>query len=275
MASVPPEFADLCGAPHFGHIVTVNPNGFPQSSPVWIIPGQVNADGSVENIRFSTGLKYRKSLNLVRDPRVSVSIHDVANPYRTLEIVGHVTLEPRNGWTDVDEISQTYLGTDYPYKQGTGEGYRVTVNVDRVVAHAFDAPPSLELPEAGTDLLNPPHFAHVATISSTGQPRSSVVWHQRVDGGGEDDIEFWTSVETLKTKHLRNNPKIAVSIHDEASGYTYTEVRGTAEIIPVDNHQLLDELTPLYWQLDKYPAENDEQMSGVVIRVAVNKRVNY
>ncbi len=275
MASVPPDFADLCGAPHFGHVVTVNPNGFPQSSPVWIIPGQVNGDGSVENIRFSTGLKYRKSLNLVRDPRVSVSIHDVANPYRTLEIVGHVTLEPRNGWSDVDEISQTYLGTDYPYKQGTGEGYRVTVNVDRVVAHAFDAPPSLELPEAGTDLLNPPHFAHVATISSTGQPRSSVVWHQRVDGGGEDDIEFWTSVETLKTKHLRNNPKIAVSIHDEASGYTYTEVRGTAEIIPVDNHQLLDELTPLYWQLDKYPAENDEQMSGVVIRVAVNKRVNY
>ena len=275
MTSVPPDFADLCGAPHYAHVVTVNPNGFPQSSPVWIIPGQVNADGSIENIRFSTGLKYRKSLNLVRDPRVSVSIHDVANPYRTLEIVGHVTLEPRNGWTDVDEISQTYLGTDYPYKQGTGEGYRVTVNVDRVVAQAFDAPPSLELPEAGTDLLNPPHFAHVATISSTGQPRSSVVWHRRVDGGGEDDIEFWTSVETLKTKHLRNNPKIAVSIHDEANGYTYTEVRGTAEIIPVDNHQLLDELTPLYWQLDKYPAENDEQMSGVVIRVAVNKRVNY
>ncbi len=275
MASVPPDFADLCGAPHFAHVVTVNPNGYPQSSVVWIMPGQVNDDGSVESIRFSTGLKYRKSLNMVRDPRVSVSIHDAANPYRTLEIVGHAALEKRNGWSDVDEISQTYIGTDYPYKEGGGEGYRVIVNVDRVVAHGFDAPPSLDPPEPGTDLLNPPHFAHVATISSSGQPRSSVVWHRRVDGGGENDIEFWTSAGTLKTRHLRNNPKVAVSIHDEANPYTYAEVRGLAEIIEVDNHQLLDELTPRYWQLDKYPAEGGEPMAGVVIRVRANKRVDY
>ncbi len=274
MTTVPADFADLCGAPHFAHLVTVNPNGYPQSSPIWIIPGAVNADGSVASIRFSTGPGYRKTLNMLRDPRVSLSIHDVANPYRTLEIVGRANLEPRNGWSDVDEISQTYLGTDYPFKEGDGEGYRVNVEVVRAYTHGdFEPPASVALPEPGTDLLMPPHFAHVATVSRNGQPRSSVVWHRRVPDTATD-IEFWTGPQTVKTMHLRNNSKAAVSVHDEANGYTYTEVRGDAEIIPVDNHQLLDELTPHYWQLDKYPAESDEPMSGVVIRVRVNKRVN-
>ena len=274
MGAVPPQLADLVGAPHFAHLATVNRDGSPQSSPIWIRPERVAADGSVESIFFVTGLRYRKTLNMQREPRVALSIHDAANPYRPLEIVGRASFAPRSSWDELDAISNQYMGRDYPFKGDDPAGWHVTVEIERASQPPeaeFDPPPSVGKPPKDSDLLSPPHFAHVATVSSTGQPRSSVVWHRRAAGGGENDIEFWTGAETLKTLHLRRNPAIAVSIHDEADPYRYTEVRGTAEITPVEDHGLLDELTPHYWRLEKYPAE--EPMAGVVIRVNVGHRV--
>ena len=279
MASVPADFADLCGAPHFAHVVTVNRDGSPQSSPVWFRPERVNSDGSVESVYFSTGKRFRKSLNMQREPRVAISIHDAANPYRTLEIVGTASLSARTNWDDVDEISRSYIGTDYPGKgEGTGDGWGVTVSVERAVTFDFTPEAVVDPPEPGTDLLNPPHFAHIATVSSTGQPRSSVVWHRRAAGGGADDIEFWTMPTTLKALHLQRNPAIAVSIHDEANPYRYTEVRGRASLTAVEGHQMLDEMTPFYWKLESYPDERDDGYDltrGVVVRVETAHRVIY
>ncbi len=279
MPSVPAEFADLCGAPHFAHVVTVNRDGSPQSSPVWFRPEQVNPDGSVESVYFSTGKRFRKSLNMQREPRVAISVHDAANPYRTLEIVGTASLAARSDWDDVDEISRTYIGRDYPGKgEGGADGWGVTVDVERAVTLDFTPGDVLDPPEPGTDLLNPPHFAHIATVSSTGQPRSSVVWHRRARGGGGDDIEFWTVPTTLKALHLRRNPLIAVSIHDEANPYRYTELRGRARLTSVEGHQMLDEMTPLYWKLDKYPDGHDDGndlSKGVEVRVETTHRVVY
>ena len=271
MASVPAEFADLCGAPHFAHLVTVNRDGSPQSSPIWIRPERVSDDGAVESIFFVTGSRFRKALNMQREPRVALSIHDVNDPYRTLEIVGRASFETRTSYAELDAISNQYLGTDYPNKGDDPAGWLVTVTVDRVTTlGGFETPPRVELPPAGSDLLSPPHFAHVATISSSGQPRSSVVWHRRAAGGGEDDIEFQTGATALKARHLGRHPAIAVSIHDEADPYRYTELRGTAELTPVDNNDLLDALTPQYWQIDHYPLESG---SSVVVRVQASHRV--
>ncbi len=276
MTSVPPDFADLCGAPHFAHVVTVNRDGSPQSSPVWFRPEQVNPDGSVKSVFFSTGKRFRKSLNMQREPRVAISVHDAENPYRMIEIVGVASLSARTGWDDVDEISRAYIGRDYPGKsEGDGEGWGVTVNIERVITLDFAPGDVLDPPEPGGDLLNPPHFAHVATVSSTGQPRSSVVWHRRAAGGGEDDIEFWTTRTTLKVLHLLRNPAIAVSIHDEANPYRYTELRGRASLTEVQDHRLLDELTPLYWKQDSYPEGDDDLSEGVVVRVETAHRVVY
>ena len=273
MASVPAEHADLVGAPHFAHLVTVNRDGSPQSSPIWIRPARVSADGAVESIFFVTGLRYRKTLNMQREPRVALSIHGADQPYRMLEIVGTASLEPRTSWDELDAISNTYLGTDYPYKGDDPAGWHVTVEIERVtLPNDGPQPAPVDPPAAGSDLLMPPHFAHIATVSSTGQPRSSVVWHRRPAGGAEHDIEFWTSADTLKTRHLRNNPAIAVSIHDEVDPYRYTELRGQAQITPVDGRQMADELTRLYWKLDKFPMDVSE-MNSVAIRVETTHRV--
>ena len=274
MASVPAEHADLVGAPHFAHLVTVNRDGSPQSSPIWIRPHRVSADGAVESIFFVTGLRYRKALNMQREPRVALSIHGADQPYRMLEIVGTASMQPRTSWDELDAISNTYLGTDYPYKGDDPAGWHVTVEIDRVtLPNDGEQPPSVDPPAAGSDLLSPPHFAHVATVSSTGQPRSSVVWHRRPEGGRENDIEFWTSAETLKTRHLRNNPAIAVSIHDEVDPYRYTELRGQAQITPIDGRRMADELTRLYWKLDQFPMDVDAMGSSVAIQVETTHRV--
>lgn len=274
MGAVPADFADLCGAPHFAHLVTVNPNGGPQSTVVWFRPEKVEADGSVSQVLFSTGYRYRKAKNMQREPRVSLSIHDADDPYRTLEIVGRAELRPRTTWDTVDAISNSYTGRDYPLKSEEGaRGWDAVVHVERAICHPNEnLPESLPKPAAGTDLLEPPHFSHVATIGPDGRPRSSVVWHRRAQGGGPHDIEFWTGAGTLKTRHLRSNPRIAVSIHDEADPYRYVELLGEAEITAVDNHDLLDALTPRYWKADRYPAE--EPMSGVEIRVRTRNRIS-
>ena len=273
MASVPAEHADLVGAPHFAHLVTVNRDGSPQSSPIWIRPDRVSADGAVESIFFVTGLRYRKTLNMQREPRVALSIHGADQPYRMLELVGTASMEARTSWDELDAISNTYLGSDYPYKGDDPAGWLVTVEIDRVtLPNDGEQPPSVDMPATGSDLLSPPHFAHVATVSSTGQPRSSVVWHRRPEGGGEHDIEFWTSAGTLKTRHLRNNPAIAVSIHDEVDPYRYTELRGRASIAEIDGQQMADELTRLYWKLDAFPMDVGST-GNVAIRVETTHRV--
>ena len=273
MASVPAEHADLVGAPHFAHLVTVNRDGSPQSSPIWIRPERVNANGDVESIFFVTGLRYRKTINMQREPRVALSIHGADQPYRMLEIVGTASLAPRTSWNELDAISNQYLGTDYPYKGDDPAGWLVSVEIERVtLPNDGEQPPSVDAPAAGSDLLSPPHFAHVATVSSTGQPRSSVVWHRRPEGGGENDIEFWTSAQTLKTRHLRNNPAVAVSIHDEVDPYRYTELRGRASIAEVDGRRMADELTRLYWKLDAFPMDVGST-GNVAIRVETTHRV--
>lgn len=275
MASVPAEHADLVGAPHFAHLVTVNRDGSPQSSPIWIRPGRVSDDGAVESIFFVTGLRYRKTLNMQREPRVALSIHGADNPYRMLEIVGRASFEPRTSWDELDAISNQYMGRDYPFKGDDPAGWHVTVEIDRVTlpSDGYDEqPPFVDPPPAQSDLLSPPHFAHVATVSSTGQPRSSVVWHRRPAGGGENDLEFWTSAQTLKTRHLRNNPAIAVSIHDEVDPYRYTELRGRASVAEVDGRRMADELTRLYWKLDAFPMDVGST-GNVAIRVETTHRV--
>ncbi len=278
MTAVDPQLADLVGAPHFAHLVTVNRDGSPQSSPIWIRPDRADDDGSVESIFFVTGLRYRKALNMQREPRVALSIHDAANPYRTLEIVGRAALEARSSYDELDALSNQYLGTDYPYKGDDPAGWHVTVEVERASRPgSIDTPPPVDPPAQHSDLLSPPHFAHIATVSSSGQPRSSVVWHRRAAGGGEHDIEFWTSPATLKVLHLRRNPAIAVSIHDEADPYRYTELRGTATLTPDRGPRMLNELTPLYWQAKRYPDSEqypiNDETEGVIVRVNTTHRV--
>lgn len=126
MAVIPDSHADLVGAPHFAHLATINADGSPQSTPIW-----VQRDG--DDVLFTTDAGYRKARNIARDARVSLSIHDERNPYRYIELRGRAETEPRDDYAFLDGLSNQYLGRDYPYKTDDAQGILVRVRLDHVV----------------------------------------------------------------------------------------------------------------------------------------------
>lgn len=97
----------LLDGKNFATIATVNPDGGPQSSVVW-----VKRDG--DTMLYSTTRGRRKERNHQRDPRISVSIFETENPYNYVEIRGTVEMTEEGGRELIDELSHKYGGKDYP-----------------------------------------------------------------------------------------------------------------------------------------------------------------
>ena len=107
------EMIRLLEEPHMAHLATVNADGSPQVSPVW-----VHTDGEAILMNTATGrIKHR---NLVRDPRAAVSIADAAHPYsRTLIARGRVELITEGGLEHIDSLSRKY--DDLPWEAQPGD----------------------------------------------------------------------------------------------------------------------------------------------------------
>lgn len=109
---IPNSHMDLLEGPSFAHVATIGPDGEPHSSPVW-----VEWDGEHIKIgQLETRQKYR---NLRRDPRVALSIIDLDNPYRYVEVRGRaVRFEPDPDGEFADRLAKKYLGLDrFPHRQ--------------------------------------------------------------------------------------------------------------------------------------------------------------
>ncbi|MEV7603341.1 PPOX class F420-dependent oxidoreductase [Kitasatospora sp. NPDC089797] len=105
----------------FAVVSTIQPDGSPQSSVVW-----VKRDG--DDILFSTVEGRRKHLNLVKDPRVSILVNPPENPYEYLEVRGSVTLTTEGGRQLIDELAAKYRGVD-EYTWDGPEDVRVVVRL--------------------------------------------------------------------------------------------------------------------------------------------------
>lgn len=92
---------------NFATVATLRPDGAPQSSVVW-----VKRDG--DTVLFSTTERRQKTRNIAADPRVSLSIFDLANPYESVEIRGVAELTMDEGRRLPHELSHKYLGEDPP-----------------------------------------------------------------------------------------------------------------------------------------------------------------
>ncbi len=109
---IPEKYVDLFEKQAFGNLATLMNNGSPQVTPVW-----VDYDGKY--VRFNSAKGRVKDRNIRRDPRVSISLQDPANPYRYLEVRGRVVEITENGADDhINKLSQKYLGKPvYPFRQ--------------------------------------------------------------------------------------------------------------------------------------------------------------
>ena len=110
---VPEKYADLLSNNKaFANLGTLNSDGSPQVTPVW-----VDYDG--KHVRVNSARGRLKDKNIARDPRVSLSIQDPENPYRYLEIRGKVVEATEKGADDhINSLAKKYLGKDvYPFRQ--------------------------------------------------------------------------------------------------------------------------------------------------------------
>ncbi len=93
----------------FAHVATINKDGSPQVSPVW-----VEHDGT--HVIINSEQKRLKVRNLKRDPRVAVAIQNPDNAYEYVEIRGRVVeITPEGGFEGIDHLGKKYMGVDkYP-----------------------------------------------------------------------------------------------------------------------------------------------------------------
>lgn len=109
---IPEKFLDLFQKKAFAHLVTLMPDGSPQSTPVW-------CDFDGQYVIFNTAAGRQKDKNLIRDGRAALSIIDPDNAYRYLEVRGRVAERTTNGADDhIDKMAMKYMGKDkYPFRQ--------------------------------------------------------------------------------------------------------------------------------------------------------------
>ncbi|MDK1472438.1 PPOX class F420-dependent oxidoreductase [Streptomyces sp. 549] len=105
-ATLSDNLKQLLDSKVFVMVATVQPDGSPQVSPVW-----VKRDG--DDLLISTTEGRRKEQNLRRDPRVTVVVQPADSPYAYAEIRGTATLTTEGGQELIDELSQKYTGTRY------------------------------------------------------------------------------------------------------------------------------------------------------------------
>lgn len=111
MAKIPDSHSDIFAKKAFAHIATIDADGSPQVTPVWI-----DYDG--EHVLFNTARGRKKDRNLQARPRVAVSVQDPDNPYRYVGLQGKVVDVTEDGAIEhIHALSNKYTGQDYPNLQ--------------------------------------------------------------------------------------------------------------------------------------------------------------
>ncbi len=109
-------------SPEFATLATLQPDGQPQLSVVWVA-----RDG--HDLLMSTVRGRQKHRNLGRDPRATVLVYPKANPYSYVEVRGTVTITEQGGRELIDRLNLEYTGGDrYTMDDGT-ENIRVVIRL--------------------------------------------------------------------------------------------------------------------------------------------------
>jgi PPOX class probable F420-dependent enzyme len=117
----------LITRPVLASLATLNPDGSPQITPLW-----VDLDG--DDVVFNTAQGRKKARNLERDARVAVTVIDPDDQYNVVAFRGTVTDVTTDGAdAHIDALAKKYLGVDsYPMRSADEVRIRVTVRTDHI-----------------------------------------------------------------------------------------------------------------------------------------------
>lgn len=125
--AIPDQYLDLIQRPAFANLATVMKDGSPHVTPVWF-----DYEGGYFRINSAKGRV--KDRNMRNNPRVALCILDPQNPYRYLEIRGHVTEISENGADEhIDKLAMKYLNVaSYPHRTATEVRVQYKITADHV-----------------------------------------------------------------------------------------------------------------------------------------------
>lgn len=126
-----PELADALAGKNFWTLATVNPDGTPQNTVVWV----QNKDGKV---LVNTALGRKKPRNLEQNPNVALAWFNPENPYETISVQGRVvdSYTGDQAEADIDSAAKKYLGQDtYPWRQEGEQRVSYVIEPTHVSAH--------------------------------------------------------------------------------------------------------------------------------------------
>ena len=130
MSDLPKELRELIESGPLTHLSTINSDGSPQVSVIWI-----GLDG--DDIVSAHMGKYAKLRNIERDPRVVLSFDGprdpsvVLNPYAVLK--ARAAVEPSDeAWDLLDRLTKVYMSPDDEFPAPKGPGYIVRYSVERI-----------------------------------------------------------------------------------------------------------------------------------------------
>ena len=123
MAALTEKQAKLFLDKNLGAVATIREDGTPHVTPVW-----VDYDG--EDVLFNTAAPRAKWKNLKRDPRVTVEVHSLENPYEYVMVSGTAELDEDEERANrhIDKMSLKYRGVPEYQNHRPGER-RVIVRV--------------------------------------------------------------------------------------------------------------------------------------------------
>lgn len=117
-----------------------------------------------------------------------------------------------------------------------------------------------KLTEHQREFLANPFVATLTTLREDGSPHNTIVW---MDTDG-DTVRFNTAEGRAKPEHLRNDPRVAITVVDPQNPFRWISVSGRAELTTEGAGEHIDKLAKKYLDKDVYPWHDPEEQRVTV-----------
>ncbi len=97
--------------------------------------------------------------------------------------------------------------------------------------------------------------AKLATVRADGRPHVAPVWFV-LDG---DDLVFTTMKAAVKSRNLRRNPRVMLSVDEETPPFAFVLIEGVARVLETEPEELLEWTTRI---AARYMGEGEAESFG-------------
>lgn len=131
MATIEGKAEELLKGKNFCNVATLRADGSVHAAPVW-----VDVQDGRPTLNTAEGRVWPR--NLERDPRVTLTVQNIENPYEYVEVRGRVAERTRDGADEhIDALAKKYMGVEsYPLRQPGEQRVIIRVEPEHVYVQA-------------------------------------------------------------------------------------------------------------------------------------------